>query len=619
MHLSPRMKFGTSWLLIGAVAAVVCCLHWSAAHLGNEPLPVGIDSFYHARRMLDTALDPTAFYQFDTRIHAPEGSLLSWPWGYDYALGWLGRLAVIAGIAAQPMEFLIWVPVITVFLSVGLVMLIARQLSLSMWSTVLAALCVAVSPLTQLLHGIGMLDHHFAEYILVLAMVLLGLKWLAKPDDKRVAITLGVVLGIAPAIHNGLFILQLPLLANLLVLWLQGRRLPQGPTLWFCVALLLATIAVLLPSLAFRLGRFEFYTLSWFHLYIAAGTAITTVLLAWLPCTRRNLALLVVTGAILALPLGRQLLVAETFLAGTTQRLNAISEMQSIRQMSAVPGGWWTVTNLYSLVVWLAPLSAAYCLWRCWVERWSPRLFFWIYAVLGLALLATQYRLHYFGSLALFLPWLDLTERAVSRWPVRRKQIMLLVSLALLLMNAPPLRYQIPSQIAPAGDPGFASLRFVLDSLRQACAEDPGIVLADNDAGHYIRYYTDCSVIANNFLLTRQHEEKIEQIDYLTSLSAQALPDTAPYVRYLLLRPVSITRLPDNHVTYMTFSPKSTQLLADLLLSPVAQAPERYTLLSQANVREANGEEIPYIRVYKIAPAAARSGGPAASRIDAAR
>src|SRR4051794_7151927 len=114
MRLSPRMRFASLWLLIGAIAAVVCCLHWSTAHLGTESLPVGNDSFYHARRMIDTALNPGGFYEFDPRIHAPEGSLLTWPWGYDYAMGWLGRLAIIAGITAQPIDFLIWIPVITV-------------------------------------------------------------------------------------------------------------------------------------------------------------------------------------------------------------------------------------------------------------------------------------------------------------------------------------------------------------------------------------------------------------------------------------------------------------------------------------------------------------------------
>lgn len=603
MYQPARVKFIGLWLLLGIIAAAACCLHWSAAHMDNEYLPVGIDSFYHARRILDTAVDPASFYEFDTKIHAPEGSLLNWPWGYDYAMGWLVRLAVMAGMTAKPMAFLIWVPVAAVFLSVGLVMLIARRLSLSMWSTVIAGLCVALSPLTQFLHGIGIIDHHFAEYIFVLAMVALGLKWFSKPEDAGAATALGIVLGIAPAAQNGLFILQVPILATLIAFWIQGIRFPLRGAIFFSLALLISTIAILIPSLPFRLGHFEFYTLSWFHLYIAGGTTIITSLLCYLPRTPRNLLLLVLSGAVLLIPLGQQMLVAQSFLAGTIKRLDAMSEMRSIRQMSSVPGGLWDVSNLYSLLVWLLPVTAAYCLFRCWAERSSARLFFWICSICGLSMLATQFRLHYFGSFALFLPWLVVTERVVTKWPDRRKQIMLTASLGFLLMYMLPLRYQLPSLIAPAGDPAFPSLRLVLASLQKACADDPGVVLADNDAGHYIRYYTDCSVIANNFLLTRQHEEKIEQIDYLTSLSAAALPAAAPYVRYVLLRPVSVSRTAAGNLSYMTFSPRSTQLVADLLLKPAADAPANYALLSEANIRElGNDAGIPYIRLYKITP-----------------
>ncbi len=34
-------------------------------------------------------------------------------------------------------------------------------------------------------------------------------------------------------------------------------------------------------------------------------------------------------------------------------------------------------------------------------------------------------------------------------------------------------------------------------------------MLTDTNAGHYIRYFSDCSVIADNFLLTAQQFEKI--------------------------------------------------------------------------------------------------------------
>ena len=258
--------------------------------VGIEPeyLPVSIDSFYHARRILDTVKDPGSFYQFDNKIHAPEGSLLAWPWGYDYAMAWIVKVVTLVGIPGPPILILIWLPVVAVLISTGLIMLLARQLSLSAWSTTIAGMCVALSPLTQLLHGVGNIDHHFAEYIFVLAAITFGLRWLSSPERLSRAATLGFILGVAPCIHNGLFILQLPLLATIAILWAQGVRLPLRAVKYFALTLIATSLAILIPSLAFRLGRFEFYTLSWFHLYVAVGASVALYLFSVLDRSRRS-------------------------------------------------------------------------------------------------------------------------------------------------------------------------------------------------------------------------------------------------------------------------------------------------------------------------------------------
>lgn len=617
MSKSVRLEFMGLWLLWGLIAAASCAAMWPAAHLGDEYLPVTNDSFYHARRILDTAADPSSFYEFDKNIHAPEGSLLLWPWGYDYALGWMVRIAGELGVPGPPMAFLIWIPTAAVFISIGLIMLLARRLSLSLWSTSIAALCVALSPLTALIHGVGMIDHHYAEYIFVLASLVFGLNWFTKPVDARAAAVLGVVVGAAPAIHNGLFVLQLPILATLFLLWLQDIRMPARAMGAFCGALLVATGAILLPSLPARLGRFEFYTLSWFHLYVASGTAIAAFLLSRLPRSPRSMGLLALAGVMLLIPLGHQLLVAQSFLAGTIKRLDAISEMRSLQQMSSTPAGAQTVSTLYSLLVWLAPLTAIYCTFKGWTERATGRLFFWVCTLCGLGMLVTQFRLHYFGSFALFLPLLVAGEEFIAKRPQRRRALMLAISTGFLLAYAMSVRYFVlgPAPL-PAADSDFVKLRPILEKLKDACAEDPGIVLADNDAGHYVRYYTQCPVIANNFLLTRQHEEKIEEIDRLTALAATELPVAAPYVRYLLLRPVSVFATGEDTYTYMTFSPKSARLLDDLLINTSTAPPPNYALLAQANMmQKAGGVTIPLIRLYKVLPSASQREAPSQNNV----
>ena len=45
--------------------------------------------------------------------------------------------------------------------------------------------------------------------------------------------------------------------------------------------------------------------------------------------------------------------------------------------------------------------------------------------------------------------------------------------------------------------------------MAEACRRAPGAVLAAPSVGHYVRFHTDCGVIANNFLTTSQHLRKI--------------------------------------------------------------------------------------------------------------
>ena len=609
MQFSVRDRLILLWLLIGAIGVWVCSFGLSMAHVGAEYVPVGNDSFYHARRILDTALDPSSFYQFDPKIHAPEGSILTWPWGYDYALGWLVRLGVKAGITREPMAFLAWVPPAAVVVSVALMMVITRRLSLSIWSTALAGLSVALSPLTPVLHEVGVIDHHWAEYIFVLATIGMGLKWFRQSENVGAAVALGILLGVAPAIHNGLFILQIPVLAFVFLWWLQDIHIPRRAALCFAGALLLATLAILIPSLPFRLGLFEFYTLSWFHLYIVAGTATAVVLMSVLPQTPRNLVLLGVTAVLLLVPIGHQMYIVHGFLMGTIKRLDVIAEMQSLRQMAERNGGILYVSSMYTIFIWLWPVTVAFCAFRAWRERTSGRLFFWVCSICGLVLLPLQFRMHYFGSFALFIPWLVLAEDLARKWEPRRKLVLLLTSLTFLLMFSMSLRYSVPAALFLGVDDNFLPTVKVLKELQKACAKEPGIVLADNDAGHFIRYFTDCSVIVDNFLLTQQHADKIELFDHLMTLHADELPAAAPYVRYVFLRPVQIVPMENGQgFTYVSYSqaPKTT-LLSDLLLKPVSEVSSKYKLLNEVVMPSSDPKRpLPFMRLFEVESRAAR-------------
>lgn len=593
--LANRWILPVIWLAVSVFAALTCSVQYSSARLHDEFIPVGNDSFYHARRIVDAVHAPADFYQFDDKIHAPEGSLLVWPWGYDYLMAGIVRAGLALGLSADPMAILVWIPVVALFLSIGFTVAIGRQLALSAPFIALAALCMACAPSTRLLHGVGEIDHHFAELIFLLGSLAAGLAWFSRPT-VLFAVLLGATLGIAPAIHNGLFVLQIPLLATFLVRWLQGHSTPPRATLVLALTLLLTTFAVLAPSLAFQTGRFEFYTLSWFHAYIAAATAVLIVLLNRVPVTRNSMLMLAAIGAGLLYGVVSQLDTAAGFLGGTFERLKLIQEMRS--PLSRAAQDWIGLTKFYSFLIWLAPITLIVCAVQCWRQRSSSQLIFWVTATFGLVLLSTQMRMHYFGSFALYLPWLVLAQDLANKRPEHRRNIVLGTSLALLLAYVPPVRYELLNKPPKAADVWYERMAPLLPILRDACAKDPGIVLADTNAGHYIRYGTDCSVIANNFLLTPQHFAKADRVDQLFSMSASELLTVAPYAKYVLVRASSISRAEGGGYRLNFFGPSPHRLAPELLSAPADTLPAQYQLLGTIPLPMA--PHVAYAKLYKI-------------------
>jgi hypothetical protein len=490
---------------------------------------------------------------------------------------------------------------VAVFASIGLIMLMARRMGLPLGMCALAAAAVALSPLTQYLHGVGFVDHHFAEYILVLLSIVLGLRWL-EDGQPRSAAFLGLALGLAPGVHNALFILQIPLLICLGVRWLLDQRTSPVATGYFCLALIAATLAMLLPSIPFQQGRFEYFYLSWFHLYVACGTAVFSILFSRLGRRTVDIAILIGTGIVLLVPLTYQIVAAESFLTGKILRLDSIAEMKSPLRFLAESGVGY-MSRRYSLLFWLLPLSYVLCVFKVWQERRSHRLYYWVSAVLGASLLMLQFRLHYFGTFALCIPLLVVVLELAAKWEPARRYAMLSAASVVLAMFIPPMRYQLLGPMVPANDPSFINLYRSLQVLADSCRSDPGVVLADNDIGHYIRYFTDCSVIADNFLLTQQHESKIREMERLFVMHAAELPQAAPFVKYVFIRPL-LVRLTGQGVTYMAYGGGENNLIADLLLRPFGTPsiapPSAFELVYSTAVVDTENIEVPYLALYKI-------------------
>ena len=281
--MSKALPYWIIWLIFTLVTAAVAMLYSSAAIVDGQYIPVGNDSFYHARRIIDAAIAARGFYQFDAMIHVPEGSWLNWPWAYDYLVALSLRAALWVRPEMQAMKFLAYVPVFWIFVNTGLLTLIARQVRLPAATTAWGRLAFSLLPLTQNLHGLGLIDHHFIELTFVLLTVLLGLRFFERQRMSD-AMVLGVTLVSASSGHNGLFILQVPVLAALLLMWLRAENLPQQGLLRLAATLFVTTLLVALPSAPLYDLQFEFWTLSWFHVYVAFGSAVVLSFLALRPC-----------------------------------------------------------------------------------------------------------------------------------------------------------------------------------------------------------------------------------------------------------------------------------------------------------------------------------------------
>lgn len=583
--VSPPFLRACIALLAGTVAYAMALLWLPASLVDGHYVPVGVDSFYHARRILDAVADPSAFYQFDPRIHAPEGSWITWPWAYDWLLAKIVRALQWVSGAQDPMAILVYIPPTWVFVNSALLTALGASLGLRLpWLALLGA-AFAFSPLTQMLHGVGVIDHHYVEYSFVLATALAGLRWLQDPAQAWRGAVLGAVLGAAPAFHNGLFSLQIPVDAALLLLWWRGELPPARSVLAFAGTLAAVTLAALLPSEPFLDGQFSMTTLSWFHLYVALASGCGALLLATRPRSPANLALLAGTAALLLAPGVSEVLVGSRFLTANLVMLADMGEALSLpRQLQLL--GPRIVAENYSAWIALLPLVIAACVAGLLRRDLAPH---WRYAAVfglfGTALMCFQARLHYFGSAALMvapllaLQWLSRSSR------VPRAGALAGAGVLVLAAGYQPAFGGLFEPVPPAWefDGQYETYaRLVFPPLKAACAEHPGIVLADNNDGHYLRFHTECSVISDNFILTSQHERKLLETRHALGLSVRELLEQYPYVDYIYLH-----------------QPMPDEGLAAELLYAEGPYPAALHLLTQVFLRTPQGTVV-LARIFRV-------------------
>jgi hypothetical protein len=587
------------WIGGSALAAFFSLIVRDSTFVAGMVLPRGNDSFYHARRILD-ALGSRGFYQFDERLHVPEGAWVSWPWAYDYLLAKATQLALMIEPALDAMAFISYVPVAWILVNAALFMGATSVLKLSIEMRALAIVCYALSPLTQLLHSVGMVDHHYVEHTFVLLNIWLGLRWFERTDSPPRAAALGIALGAASAFHNGLFILQLVPLAAVFVLWLRGSPPAPRALRAFALALLLTTQLVLLPSEPYRTGMFEFGLLSWFHFWVAVSTAAAMTFMTWRPYSRAQCTQLAGLAVLLAIPLVTQLPSAAGFLSAQFATLGQITETSSPFDMITGVFGPRGTAAWYGWLVLLAPVLLVFYAYRTCRERSPCRLYYAVAAVLGLSLLLDQFRFHYFGFFFLVTAPLSIVEQLRAERGWHRGAVFAAMLAAVTLSYQPPLRDQLFAYYPPGANQDYATALPIFLELEAQCATAPGVVLASSDDGSPILFHSDCSVIANNFILRPEDEVHLDEIGRLLALSPAEIAAQRPDIKYLLVRTRDFSVFEAGELYLVASKP----IAAQLILNDVA--PPGFELLKSIVQRTgSDGPTLVYARLYKVIEEAA--------------
>lgn len=526
-----------SRLLLGAAGTglmLFCALSVRmSGYVDGEYIPQNADAFYHARRILDAVMSGQPVIQFDPRMHVPEGSWITWPWGYDQALASIVSMFGPYATEQDAARVLFHLPLTLIPVAVALLVWLTWQLRLPLGMSVLAVLSFAAIPKMFTNYALGQVDHHHAEQIWTL-MLLNGAVWMLRvPASRAAPIFVGVVLGTGIAIQNGLFLLPVILVFAIAVAWLRGLPLPERDRLdALALTLFVTSLAVCVPSQQWRNGVFSYLDLSWFQLYVAA---VCSAYIVWMARTRPSVRALVamaviglaaVAAAYVPVRSGMQ------FASGQAEFARNISE--AISPYSAVSRfGPERSTRLFTWLMWL---SLPAMLLSIWLASWSRKPGLVVFAAIGvvvLLLMQSQIRFSNLGMMSLTITLPLVIEELVAR----RQELAKIARLALVMVVVVcflPTRGIYATMWLPGDDYSYNAVRQNLKALGEACADKPGTVVAPMDAGHWVRYHTVCSVVANAFVLSPLQVAKLHEVDSLLDMTPAQLRQSRTDIRYVL-------------------------------------------------------------------------------------
>lgn len=599
MNLSKTDNYYIAlWLLASLIAYLVALGMLSAASVDGVFIPVGNDSLYHARRILDVAVDGQAFYEFDPYIHVPEGSQITWPWTYDYLMAQLLKLGLLVSPSMQPMKFLAYIPAIWVLVNMALFLALARRARLTLPLAVPAALAFAILPLNQLLHGVGIIDHHYLELTFVLLSAWSAIRFVDQPTRNN-GLLVGITLGFAPAMHTSLFMLQLPVLAGFGLIWLRGQCPSRDELAPLVIGLVVTSIAIAVPSEPFRQLAFEFTTLSVFHVYVAACTGIMLLVFSGVTPSGRGLGIAAAVAVVLAVPLVAQGIVGANYIAAGQIGLDAITETRSPFEILARSDAHTGMTRYYSFLIFLTPVMLLAFAWLAWTAESAGEIMRNVAIVFGAAMLMTQFRFHPFGAWTLLIAPAILLQMFAARAELTRGVLAGVAAVLTLMTFVTPIRYVLFVSYPPGLMVDYAIVHPMFETVTDVCESSPGVMLGVQDDGHAIRYHSDCRVIANNFLLTQQHGEKILELNRLLALQPAALSDAEPAVDYVLVHLYGLyRRTPEGAVASSVEELRAVNPPLFSALALDGDIPGNYELIRELRLEDER--QLPYVQLFRV-------------------
>jgi asparagine N-glycosylation enzyme membrane subunit Stt3 len=264
-------------------------LPFPTVRVGDSIHFLGMDAYYHMRRIAYGLERFPETLVFDPYINFPAGATAIWPPLFDVLCTWLAFPFHAAGGIAAAEQALVWVPPLFGAGTVVLAYCLALRflgLSAALFSGVFLALSSGHAWYSQ----VGFLDHHAAVAFATTALLYAGMataRDLALPSARltRSALGLGVALGANLLLWPG-SLLHVGIVIGALGVWVLGQPQPAAAERG-ARTLALASLVALLVVAPFswsndwaRWGAFTPTVLSrfqpWFFAVLAVGFAILT-------------------------------------------------------------------------------------------------------------------------------------------------------------------------------------------------------------------------------------------------------------------------------------------------------------------------------------------------------